>query len=614
MNLFAVGIRLDRARSELLQPVLADVAAAFPVLASGRRHFWASECGTIAVASQVPEPGWSGPRNYVADTADMFSLFDGLPIDPSGSCKAHDAADLGKCWETAVSDLDGFFCCLRIDKAALTAELQLDSFGTYPVFYWNEGDALLISNSVAVLDRITRSTALDPEGVSRMLTMGWVAGDRTLRAGVRAFPAGQRWTWSAASGQAKTASSYGYRDLAGVRKTPLTRQRIAELADGLGRQLRVIGDNFDNVHCPLTGGKDSRVIAALLASNDIDVHFYTYGNRVGRDSEIAGQVADALGIEHESVLTETSSLLANWDKEVESFVFQGDGMCPLQLIVGAISARKVAAPPMPVRLWGAGGEIGRAYHFNPLRAMQRDSVAGMKRTVRRRWLGDCDGLMRPGVYASAASFIGDSIDRYADAGFGTSDLADVFFLYQRGGRRVGKNLRANMSLRDSYSPFFTRQFVEVAFSLGESERRTEPLHHDLLAAMAPEALAIPFDKGGWSSRSATVNRYQELTRVVYGRIARNLQGRFGVGGSSKPDNILVKDTNFERTAWLDRLQETFRQMCLDESQGEIWNYVDKNKFATVTSGRRNARSIAHNAKALFLIATLYFYDRQSKLS
>lgn len=614
MNLFVVGIRLGRDRSRLLRSALADVASRFPMLAELEPHHWSSESGDIAVGSYVPEANWSGPRRYVADTVETFSLFDGLPIDSSGTFKAHDAANLDKHWQTAAKDLDGFYCCLRIDKTRSVVSLQLDHFGAYPVFYWNDGDTWLISNSVAVLDRITRSTSLDPKGVSRMLTMGWVAGNRTLRAGVKAFPAGQRWTWSASTAQPEAELTYDHRDLARVPKTGFSGSRVAELADSLGRPLRVLGDGFENIHCPLTGGKDSRVIAALLAANGIPARFYTYGNRVGKDSEIAEKVASVLGVKHESILTETSTLLADWDKEVESFIFQGDGMCPLQLIVGAISARKVAASPIPIRLWGAGGEIARAYHFNPVRALRRESVEGVKNTVLRRWLGAADGMLQPEVYASAASFIRDSVDRYADAGFAVSDLADVFFLYERGGRRVGKNLRANMSLRDSYSPFFSRQFVEAAFSLRETDRRTEPLHYKLLATIAPGTVNIPFDKGRWSSRSPTVNLYQEFAKVVSGRIGRTIKRRLKPKARSRPNNILVNDTNFERTAWLEQLQETFRQMCLDEHNSEIWGYIDREKFSAVTANKDKPELVARNAKALFLAATLYFYDRQSRIA
>ena len=79
----------------------------------------------------------------------------------------------------------------------------------------------------------------------------------------------------------------------------------------------------------------------------------------------------------------------------------------------------------------------------------------------------------------------------------------------------------------------------------------------------------------------------------------------------KANHILVQDTNFERTAWLESLRHTFRRMCLDERQSVIWNYVDREKFAAATSGQENTEALAQNAKALFLIATLYFYNRQS---
>lgn len=612
MNLFVLGYGLNRDQCERVSSALNKTAEFYPSLEHGQQFSWQSECRSVAVACLYPSADWLGSRRYVSETDQGIVVYDGLPVDGNEQFAAHDADELARYWNKSAAGLDGFFCGARIHKPTLKLELQLDSFGVYEVFYWTDGTAWLISNSIALLDRMTGDYELDPVGVSRLLTMGWVAGDRTLRKGIRAFPAGERWTWAQGFAGPSSEKTFDRRALAGQSKSQLSRHQITKLADDLARPLKTLGKHFTNVYCPLTGGKDSRVLAALLATNDISARYYTYGNRAGRDSEIAARVAKTLGVDHETLLTETVTLLSRWNDIVRTFVLQGDGMCPLQLIMGAVSAQMVEAKPIPVRIWGAGGELARAFHFNPIQAVRGLTVGDVQNTIARRWVDNADGLMRPETYASARSFVEDSIVSYADDGFHVDDLSDVFFLYERGGRRAGKNMRANMSLRDSYSPFFSRSFVEATFSLDAIVRRTEPLHYRLLKELSPALVRIPFDKGGWTSRSASLNLYVELAEKIFSRIGHKLAREIPWTKAIEKRHILVNDTNFERETWLQQIQGQLREMCLDERDSVIWDYVDRDKFDLATARTASSDNLSRHAKGLFLAATLYYYESQAK--
>jgi asparagine synthase (glutamine-hydrolysing) len=272
----------------------------------------------------------------------------------------------------------------------------------------------------------------------------------------------------------------------------------------------------------------------------------------------------------------------------------------------------VEAKPLPVRVWGAGGELGRAFHFNPLQAVRGMTVKAAQDTIVARWVDSAGGLMRPEAYAAARKFVQNAIAGYADDGFHADDLGDVFFLYERGGRRAGKNMRANMSLRDSYSPFFSRSFVEAAFSLESVVRRTEPLHYGLLRELSPELLAMPFDKGSWRNQSASLNLYTELARLILSRIGHKLARELPWTKAIEKRHILVGDTNFERATWLQQIQGQLREMCLDEHDSVIWDYVDRDKFDKATAKTAASNNLSRHAKGLFLTATLYYYETQSR--
>lgn len=613
MNLFITGWGLDADRCRAAVTALKQTARSYPSLTDGGFFSWQSDCDRVVLACQFPSTDYLESRQYVSDTDQAVVIYDGLPVDGDDRFAAHHAGELARNWDDSVENLDGFFCGVRILKGELQLALQLDSFGVYPVFYWTDGSSWLISNSVAVLDRVTGDRELDPSGVSRFLTMGWVAGDRTLRKGVHTFPAGERWTWSKDKSTPTNRPTVQRGEMIRKSKTKLTHSQVVALGNDMARPLVSLGRNFKNVLCPLTGGKDSRVLASLLAHNDVSARYYTYGNKVGRDAEIAQQIASALGIDHETLVTESPNLLSGWDDTVRKFVMHGDGMCPLQLIMGAITAGDVATRPIPVRIWGAGGELARAMYFNPIHDVRGTTIKDVQDNIARRWIDNANGMIRPEACALARSFVDDAIVKYADDGFPVEDLNDVFFLYERGARRAGKNMRATMSLRDTYSPFFSRPFAEAVFSQSVRSRRTEALHYRLIEEFAPAALTIPFDKGAWSRRSPSLNLYLELYAQVKRRLGSEIATRIS-GTKQESQHILVKDTMFKRVTWLQQIQEKLREMCLDGRSSPVWDYVDRDRFDAVTSPSASGSNLSENARALFLTATLFYYESHSRVS
>ena len=607
MNLFVVGHALRPDVSAKLFPALRYVADRQASIAAAQSFEWRSPDKATAVACTYDAQESLGERQYVAETDDAIVLYDGLPVDSAGGIAFHRADNLYPNWDSHVADLDGFFCAVRILKSSLRLDVQMDSFGAYGVYYWTDGKAWLISNSVAVLELLDPVADLDREGAARFLTIGWVAGNRTLSSSARAFPAGERWTWKDKHSAPTRQSSFDRKSLAQLPKSRVSKVDIDSLYEDSTRALSTIGEHFAHVHCPLTAGRDSRVLAALLSAAGVDARYYTYGNSEGVDSQVAAEVAQVIGAKHETILTETRSLLENWSVAVMSFVAAGDGMCPLQLILGNVSAQMVSDSPKPVRIWGAGGEIARAFHFNPIQTVRGTTVARVQQTIAQRWTSDVNKLVLPDVRKSARNFLDRTIQELADDGFHPDDLGDVFYLYERGGRRAGKNMRANMALRDSFSPFFSRSFVRAAFSLDECSRRTEPLHFELLKRAAPKLIDVRFDKGRWTSRSPTVNLYRELyeklsTRVLH-RVARDLP----MFQTIEKNHILVKDNNFDRVAWLRHFSHDLRRQCLDDPHSFIWDFIDRPRFETATRDDDNGEGLIRNAKGLFLVATLFYY-------
>lgn len=612
MNLFFLGCGLKDGQSEQVSHALKSSAQVYSSLHGGQFYSWQSQCQGTLVACQHPSSEWLGARNYVYEDDDAVVLYDGLPVDESDRFDAHIACDLYKYWDDAAHDLDGFFCGVRILKSNLQAELQLDSFGAHPVYYRKSGDSWLISNSVALLDKLTGVCELDPAGVSRYLSLGWVAGNRTLRKGVRTFPAGERWIWKRGTPDPERRQTASISSITGPPKSTLGRTDFGRLSEAMARPLTSIGRNFDSVLCPLTGGRDSRVLAALLVHNNVPARYYTYGNTVGVDGEIAAEIAEALVIDHENLVTKATDLLANWETEAEKLILQGDGMCPLQLVLSNSTAHSVVTRPLPVRISGAGGGVLKAHTFNPYQEFRGLTVGDIQNNLSNLNVSDSGGLVRPEAVANARAMVDRTVERYADHGVDLNDINDTFFLYEEEGRRVGQVMHPTTFLRDTYSPYYSRTVTTAAFTVSARARRILPFHYGLLQEVAPQLLNIRFDKGSWRSRSPNVNFYQELARQVRRRLVEKMSARFARTSAVDPLHFIIKDTGFERLKWLQQIQGKLREDCLDNRNAAIWDYVDRKKFDALTADSATADDLSRNANLLFHVATVHYYDALSR--
>ncbi len=612
MNLFFLGCGLQQGQSKQVSHALKKTARIYSTLHGGQFYSWQSQCQGTMVACQHPSAEWLGARSYVHENDDALVVYDGLPIDESARLDAHVASELHRNWDDVAHDLGGFFCGIRILKRNLQTELQLDNFGTHPVYYRKSGESWLISNSVALLDKLSGSCELDSVGVSRYLSLGWVAGNRTLRKGVRTFPAGERWIWKQGTPNPERRQTTTIESLTGPPKSTPGRAEFGRLSEAMARPLRSIGRNFDSVLCPLTGGRDSRVLAALLVHNKVAARYYTYGNTIGVDGEIAGEIAEALNVDHENLVTEASDLLANWETEAEKLILQGDGMCPLQLVLSNSTAHSVVTKPLPVRISGAGGGVLKAHTFNPYQEFRGLTVGDIQKNLANLNISDSGGLISPEAVANARALVDRTVERYADLGVDLSDINDTFFLYEEEGRRVGQVMHPTTFLRDTYSPYYSRSAVTAAFSVCARLRRILPFHHGLLHQVAPQLLNIRFDKGSWRSRSPFLNFYQELARQVRRRLVAKTSEQFARTKPVAPLHFIIKDTGFERLKWLQQIQGKLREDCLDNRNSAIWDFVDRNKFDALTAETATTDDLSRNANFLFHVATVHYYDSLSR--
>ena len=355
-----------------------------------------------------------------------------------------------------------------------------------------------VPGAVLVSDRASWAAAVagrlsepDPVMAAAFLSLGYPVGAATPFRGVRALGAQRQLT--VAAGRPVMASAPGNGTRAGGSYDAVA----AALVDAV----RPLGERGVPVELSLTGGKDSRLIAAALTAAQVPFRARTHGFASHPDVIVAAMIASKLGIEH--VVTEPRPAAperapdeADVLARLRSAVLVSDGMLSAFENVGRADPRLTVSP---VQTGGHGGELLRGGYapaaWSPHRPARAWSEARgtelFRRMVTRRL-----SLLRP---AAAGAYLASLAPFAASLPRGPLRTLDDFYLVNRAGRWSAAARQAYLLREPLVQPFFGDQVVRAARAVPLPDRITDRLHRGVLAALCPELLDLPLAGSGWKS-------------------------------------------------------------------------------------------------------------------
>jgi hypothetical protein len=607
VNLFVVGCNLPKKRHKFAFAELEKMPKIYPQLDPKTSWSRSSSCGTLFAASMHINKQVASPRRYVDQSTKQVIFYTGLPVSSIESCQAHRAEALALHWKQAGEILEGHYAIVRaaFDKPQL--ELLTDILGYEQVFYTHSGETWLVSNSVYLLEQITHHRTLDPLGVSLFLSTGYVCADRTLRSEIRVIPAGQHFKWKKGDTGPQQRYYYPPSRLAHLPRQAKNPSYFKNLSAEMAKPCHHLSKSFDNIKCSLTGGRDSRLIAAILIGSGIKASYYTYGDPEGLDIKIAAQIANAFDLPYEVTNITMSDVIRNWDDACLRSVRQTDGMRSLILVAGILQNSNLASTQKDIVLWGAGGEIARCFYAKPNSFLGKFDAIDAQRLLLKKRNSDFGGLIRKQGTALVRDYICRFVTECLDDGFDPIDIPDLFGMYQGDGRRVGNNARALMSIRDVFSLYCTRAFIEASFATPILQRYSESLHFNLMKLLAPQLLHIPFESKKWPLQNSLLN-------VLYAYGNHKFKGslrRIHLYNPAKQKRKERQNAVNAPFSWFEAKREHMRSLCLDQINSAVWDFVDRVVYEKLTDSTTAQEERLRCLKALFNISTLFYYDNDS---
>jgi hypothetical protein len=520
-------------------------------------------CWHSAAPSLDVTPPWHVDDHGVAMCAGLV-WWRGRPWIPGGDW-ARDLAARQRSGSLTdrLDDLRGVFAAvaLGIDGSGIVLN---DALG-FRCLYYGETDDLVAVSSRAALTAL----ALAPENtrpVRDAVSVGWLAysgytvGSGTGFEGVRVLPAGTHIELRPGEEprtrtRAPWAPPAAWRDL---QRDELVGEARADILDSLRSIMsmraprRLVG---------LTGGKDSRLILALLLAEGAadQFRYYTIGPPDLEDVRVATELAERFELRH-SVEFPLGRPEDSYESRVRAFV---------AATAGQLNIWDLTSPGWPaeaeLRLSGLGGEILRTYRRVRPELESTDDL--VRFFDRRRWYGRLN-LLHPEVEQRYRQRVLDELLHDPVGGLSPLDLLDVFFMSNRvRGSRLGAQEELTTELRAL--PLYSMDAVRAAFALGGRARQTELLHFEIIRSCSERLARHRFAGPGWSPELL-----DGLPDVVDSTSREAAPGGAPAAGT-KPEPLMAR---IQRKGFADR-QELLRA-TLTDPDNPAWELIDQIRALT----------------------------------
>jgi asparagine synthase (glutamine-hydrolysing) len=292
----------------------------------------------------------------------------------------------------------GGFCIVLYDRDAGRLTLISDRFGFRPLFYVRRQDALIFGSELKALRVLDpQRPAVDETGVMELFCYGSHILDRTSIDGYLRLPPASIMTVDKAGCALSSYWVYQYDEKAQALDQPSYFTHYATLLDRAVERC-MAKPRHARVGIFLSGGYDSRAMAASIREQHLPIPAFTFGDAESRDIRYGSLLAARLGFEHYPVTSKGSYLYPN----CRSIVWRTEGMLSFSHCT-SIRHHALIKEKMDIILLGFLGEFGGS-HTWPQLLLARSRAAAIDAIFARMAGGRLAIVQRifsPAFYARA---------------------------------------------------------------------------------------------------------------------------------------------------------------------------------------------------------------------
>jgi hypothetical protein len=432
------------------------------------------------------------------------TLIDNTDVRPDGSLQRL-LTDYLEQGIKVLERLDGHFALVVYDGRDESILAVSDPFGFISIFYGQRGHRFYFSTSALAVAQAVQSKP-SQLGSRYFILLGGLFGEMTLWQNVKKIPPA-----TALRVTRNEIESHTYWSLEfdpSIAKLPLN-ESVDYVIETLSQTMRRGLAREGKAWLSLTGGFDSRTLAAMLDHCHLPFKAYCHGPLDSRDVQIASSISRTMGWEYEYF-----PLPDNWGHQRADWLAQTlgqtDGHLDVLKRARIVQEQALKAQQFGVSFWGYGGEVYRGFWWkqefltvgstpkvNYDRLLDFRLMPAVDRPVLKdtsTWIGSIREELRKQVTA-----IGEQHPHWPN----TAKLDLI------GGRvepsLSGATISAVLGLQRAISPFDFKDNVSCILSVNPKWRTHSRLFRLILQRVSPILASIETADGGPASPMRLTN-------------------------------------------------------------------------------------------------------------
>jgi asparagine synthase (glutamine-hydrolysing) len=445
--------------------------------------------GWVAAAGDAIDDSFDGDGEFTLGLGALVS-------DVGGELSVADVLDAVMTASPELAHVLPPFAIAHCASAVAKIRVAIDWLGLFQLYVWRHGDVAAVSTSARALS-VLAGQEVDDAALGALAMIGWLPGDATLFAGVRAVPPATVLTLHRG-----TLSAQRFIEPLAFGTSSERSPALSEAVDEMAALLRVALDRYVGAHpdavLQLTGGFDSRILLGAIASGRRGgVQALTLGDESSRDVTIASELCHRYAMVHQVHAVDGQE----WPSPASVN----------HLVLSSAEALQCAASPLALapltlvernidqghRLSGVAGEVGRGFYY----AGQPRASSTSGRLIER--LADWRLFSNEAVEPAALEPAFRAASRAATMQLLTTCFpvgdwlraTDEFYLYERVRRWGGAHCTVATMRRDSVNMLLNRRFVQLALAVAPTDKRDSQLAARLMSRLDPELASLPLDTG-----------------------------------------------------------------------------------------------------------------------
>ncbi len=426
-----------------------------------------------------------------------------------------------------VSRLNGQFNIVIYSTKDQELKIFNDRVGYRPFFYYFDNEKFIGSNEMkAILAVWNQRLQIDSTGILEIFAFGHNIGQRTYISSIYSLPPGS--ILSIKNGKLTIERYWKFR----FREDTASNKKEMEYVEELVRLCKIAVEKCmkenGRIGISLSGGLDSRLVAASINSAHLPVFAYTFGQSTARDVLYAKEISRILNFRHTHFTYPHGYLSAC----VEKVVWRNEGYFPFYDATSPFFHKEIKKE-IDIILTGHFGDIlsGGHLHFSMKHKRSLKQIVDM---ISNRALVVNETILQS-IFTQ--KFLKSYWQELRNAFFTTVKeidhdnpfhIADVWDMENRQHRYIFQSPRVDRHLFEVRAPLLDNEIIDFFLALPLKYRIGQRVYKKAIVFGFPELAKVPW---AYSGRPIQTNPYMDLLIKYwnYGvRICRKFASQIGL--------------------------------------------------------------------------------------